>query len=338
VKSIISAIAIVMIGAGAAGAESVGDFYRDKTITVTVGYSAGGAYDAMARILVNHMPAHLAGHPTMVVKNVPGAGSLVLANQIYNIAPRDGTTFGIIARGMAMEPLIGHSATKYDSTKFTWIGSAANEISLCATYGASAVKTWDDALKIPFVVGGNGSGSDPDVYANVLRNLFGMKAKLVSGYPGTAEISLAMERGEVDGRCGWSWTSIKAEKAQWVADHKLNILVQLALSKAKDLADVPLIVDQAKTERQRQILKLIFSRQTLGRPFAAPPGVPMERAAALREAFDETMRDPAFLDEAGKHAIEINPVAGTDINGLMAELYRTPQDIVVEARRAVEAQ
>jgi hypothetical protein len=165
-----------------------------------------------------------------------------------------------------------------------------------------------------------------------------MKDKLVSGYPGTAEISLAMERGEVDGRCGWSWTSIKSEKGQWLADHRLNLLVQLALTKARDLPDVPLIIDKATTDRQRQILKLIFSRQTLGRPFVAPPDVPAERAAALREAFDETMKDPAFLADARKRSIEINPVSGAETSKLMTELYGTPRDVVDEARSATEPQ
>ena len=165
---------------------------------------------------------------------------------------------------------------------------------MCVTLEGSAVKTWDDALIKPFTVAGNGSGSDPDVFANLLRSLFGVKNRLISGYPGTAEISLAMERGEVDGRCGWSWTSIKAEKAAWLAEKKLNLIVQLALEKARDLPDVPLIVDKAQTEAQRQILKLIFSRQTMGRPFVAPPEIPADRRDALRAAFDQTMKDPGI--------------------------------------------
>ena len=180
-------------------------------------------------------------------------------------------------------------------------------------------------------------GSDPDVFANVLRNLFGVKGRLISGYPGTAEISLAMERGEVDGRCGWSWTSIKAEKAAWLAEKKLNLVLQLALEKARDLPDVPLILDKAQTEPQRQILKLIFSRQTMGRPFVAPPEIPADRRDALRAAFDQTMKDPGFLADAEKGKIEINPVGGAAIDALMADLYRTPADVVAQARKAVES-
>lgn len=318
-------------------AEEVADFYRGKTITLSVGYSSGGAYDGVARLLARHMRPYIPGNPTIVVKNTPGAGTLALTNQLYNVAARDGTQFGIIARGMAMEPLIGQSNTKFDATKLTWIGSAANEVSMCVTYERSAVKTWEDALVKPIIVAGNGSGSDPDVFANVLHNLFGVKSRLISGYPGTAEISLAMERGEVDGRCGWSWTSIKAEKAAWLAENKLNLILQLALEKARDLPNVPLIVDKAQTEAQRQILKLIFSRQTMGRPFVAPPEIPADRRDALRAAFDQTMKDPGFLADAEKSKIEINPVGGAAIDALVKDLYRTPPDVVAQARKAVES-
>jgi tripartite-type tricarboxylate transporter receptor subunit TctC len=336
-KSVIFLAAMMpVVCAQSAAADTVEDFYRGKTITLSVGYSPGGAYDGVARILAQYMPKYIPGNPTIVVRNAPGAGTLVLTNQLYNVAPKDGTQFGIVARGMAMEPLIGKSNTQFDATKFTWIGSAANEISLCATYGNSAVKTWQDAQTKPFTVAGNGSGSDPDVFANVLSNLFGVKSRLISGYPGTNEISLAMERGEVDGRCGWSWTSIKSEKAQWIADKKLHLIVQLALEKAKDLPNVPLVMEAAKTEKQKQILKLVFSRQTMGRPFLAPPGVPRDRKDALRLAFDQTMKDSGFLADAEKRKIEINPVSGAAIDGLMVDLYRSSPDVVEAARNAVE--
>jgi tripartite-type tricarboxylate transporter receptor subunit TctC len=319
-----------------AHADSVEDFYKGRTITVLIGYSPGGSYDAAGRVLARHMGGHIPGNPSLVPQNMPGAGTLNLVNYLYNVSPKDGTAFGIFARGMAMEPLIGGANAKFDATKFTWIGSAANEISLCATYQSSPVRSWNDALTKEFTVAGNGSGSDPDVFANVLRNAFGVKNRLISGYPGSAEISLAMERGEIDGRCGWSWSSIKAEKSQWLAEHKLNLIVQLALEKAADLPNVPLITELATDDRQRQILKLIFSRQTMGRPFAGPPGIPPERAEALRKAFDLTMKDPEFLAEAEKRGLEINPVPGHDLEKLIADLYATPKDVVAEAREATE--
>src|ERR1700676_4590280 len=209
-----------------AHADSVEDFYKGRTITVLIGYSPGGSYDSAGRVLAHYMGRYIPGNPSLVPQNMPGAGTLNLVNYLYNVSPKDGTAFGIFARGMAMEPLIGGINTKFDATKFTWIGSAANEISLCATYQTSSVKSWNDVLSKEFTVAGNGSGSDPDVFANanVLRNAFGVKNRLISGYPGSAEISLAMERGEIDGRCGWSWSSIKAEKSQWLAERKLNLI------------------------------------------------------------------------------------------------------------------
>jgi tripartite-type tricarboxylate transporter receptor subunit TctC len=330
------AIAAAALVAGAAHAQSVEDFYHGRTVTVLVGFSPGGAYDGSARLLAQHMGKYIPGRPSFVVQNMPGAGTLNLVNHLYNVAPKDGTVFGIFARGMAMEPLIGNSDTRFDATKLTWIGSTTNEVSLCATYGTSPVKTWQDTLTKGFVVAGNGSGSDPDVFANVLRHLFGQKNRLITGFPGSAEISLAMERGEVDGRCGWSWSSVKAEKPDWLRDHKLNLIVQLALTKADDLPGVPLITDLAKSDSQRQILKLIFGRQTMGRPFAAPPGLPADRRQALRIAFDRTVKDADFLAEAGKRKLEINPVSGADIDSLIADIYSTPKDVVAEARAATE--
>jgi tripartite-type tricarboxylate transporter receptor subunit TctC len=333
---LIPALAVLVAAAVPAHADPVEDFYKGRNVTVLIGYSPGGSYDAAGRVLAHYMGRYIPGNPSLVPQNMPGAGTLNLVNYLYNVSPKDGTAFGIFARGMAMEPLIGGTNAKFDATKLTWIGSAANEISVCATYATSPVKSWNDALTKEFTVAGNGSGSDPDVFANVLRNRFGVKDRLISGFPGSSEISLAMERGEIDGRCGWSWSSIKAEKAQWLAEHKLNIVVQLALEKAPDLPNVPLITELATDDRQRQILKLIFSRQTMGRPFAGPPGIPAERAEALRKAFDLTMKDPEFLAEAEKRGLEINPVSGRDLEKLISELYQTPKDIVAEAHEAIE--
>jgi tripartite-type tricarboxylate transporter receptor subunit TctC len=241
----------------------------------------------------------------------------------------------MVSRGMAMEPLIGRSHASFDSRKFTWLGSGTNEVSTCVTRHASAVKTWADALTKPFTVGGEGSGSDPDVFATIMRNVFGVKLRLVSGYPGTAELTLAIERGEIDGRCGWSYSSLKQQHSDWVASKQVNILVQLALTRSPELPDVPLIADLATTDRQRQILRLVFSRQAMARPFLAPPGIPAERKQALRAAFDATMKDPAFLAEAKQRGLEVNPVSGAEIDKLIEELYQTPADVIAEVRASI---
>jgi tripartite-type tricarboxylate transporter receptor subunit TctC len=327
--------AALALFADRAQADPVADFYKGRNINVIVGYSVGGGYDLYARTLARHMGRHIPGNPTLIVQNMAGAGSLKAANYIYGVAPKDGTVFGTFARGLAMEPLIGTSAIQFDATKFTWVGSGTDELSVCVTWHTSEVKTWDDVAKKPFTVAGEGSGSDPDIFASVLKNTFGAKLKLVSGYPGAAEMSLAIERGEVDGRCGWSWSSIKSLKPDWITDKKLNVLVQLSGEKSAELPDVPTIMDFANGDRQRQILKLVISRQVMGRPFAATPDMPEERKQALRNAFDETMKDSAFLAEAKSSKLDVNPVSGPDIDRLVQELYQTPKDVIAEARAAI---
>src|SRR5262249_10557285 len=274
--------------ASPAPAQLVADFYRGKTITLLIGYTSGGGYDLYARVLARHMGRHILGNPTIVPQNMPGAGSLRVAGFLYSAAPKDGTTFGMFGRGIAIEPLIGASGAQFDARRFTWLGSGSDQVSLCASWHMSQVKTWDDMLKTPFTVGGEGPGSDPDVFAIMLKNLLGVKLKLVSGYPGGPEINLAVERGELDARCGWAWSSIKITKPDWLAEKKINLLVQMALKKSADLPDVPLVMDQARSERERLILRLMLSRQAMGWPFIAPPDLPAERATALRQAFDDT--------------------------------------------------
>jgi len=196
---------ILVPGVSCARADPIADFYRGKTIALLIGYSSGGGYDTYARVLARHMSRHVPGHPTVIPQNMPGAGSLRAANFLYNVAPKDGTAIGMFSRGMAMEPLIGASATQFDARKFTWLGSGTNEVSLCLTWHTSPVKTWADMLTMPFTAGGEGSGSDPDIFSAMVRNAFGAKLRLVSGYPGSAEVALAIERGEVAARRGWSW-------------------------------------------------------------------------------------------------------------------------------------
>ena len=322
----------------AAHAQSVAEFYRGRTVTLTVGYSSGGGYDTYARILARHIGKHIPGNPTIVVQNAPGAGSMRAANMIYNVSPKDGSAFGMFGRGIALEPLIGTSPAQFEATKFVWLGSGADEAAVVVIRTEAGIKTWADMVSKPFTVGGEGTGSDPDVYALMLKNVFGVKLKLVSGYPGTTEMALAVERGEVDGRASWSWSSLKSLKPDWIAQQKVVMPVQLNLAKSPDLPDVPLIGDYATTERQRQILKLVLSRQTMGRPFMAPPGVPPDRAAALRAAFDTTMQDPEFQAEAKARGQEVNPVSGAAIDKLLAELYATPKDVTEETRRTISGQ
>ena len=329
------AVVLAVPASAQAQGNAVADFYKGKTVTITVGYSAGGGYDIYARALGRHMGKHLPGNPNFIIQNITGAGSVNAANHLYNVDPKDGTVFGTFGRGLPMEPLIGTARVQYDATRFTWIGSGANEVSVCSTWHTSPVKTWQDALKTEFTAAGEGLGSDPDTFSAMIKNLFGIKLRLITGYQGTSDTILAMERGEVDGRCGSSWSSLKSIRPQWIEKKMLNHIAYMSEVKAPDLPDVPLVADFANA-RQKQIVHLVLSRQTLGRPFAAPPGVPADRKVALRRAFDATLKDPAFLAEAEKLKLEVSPVSGEDVDRLVAELYATPKDIVEETRAAIK--
>ena len=329
-------LALALVCATKARADAVEDFYRGKTVNMIVGYSAGGGYDIYARSVARYMGNHLPGQPKVVVTNMPGAGSLVSVNHLYNIAPKDGTAIATFGRGLPMEPLIGSAKVQFDATKLTWIGSVSSELSVCAVTQKSKVTTFDDALTIEAAVGGEGSGSDPDTYASLVRNLFGAKMKLVTGYPGGNDMTLAIERGELDGRCGWSWGSIKATRPDWVSGpNKLRILLQMTLERSHEMPDVPTVLEKAKTPADKEVVKLIVSRQTVARPFAAPPGIPEDRKIALRRAFDDTMIDKDFVAEAKTLSLEVEPVSGAEVDKLIAELYRASPDVVARAKAVI---
>jgi tripartite-type tricarboxylate transporter receptor subunit TctC len=321
-----------------ANADPVSNFYANKTVTILVGYSAGGGYDIYARAIARYLGRHIPGKPTVVVQNMPGAGSLVATNYLYNAALRDGTVLATFARGMAMQPLLDPAKTKFDTSKLTWLGSAANEVSVCATTKRSNIRTYDDMLKTSFNVSGEGGGSDPDTYAAVVRDLLGVKLKLVTGYPGAAEMTLAMERGEIDGRCGWSYSALKATRPDWLKDGTLNILLTMGLTRSELLPDVPSVLEKAKDERQREIMKLVFTRQLFARPFAMPPNVPADRVLAMRTAFMDTLRDPEFLEDAKRDGLEISPVQAEVVSKLVEELNATPKDVVEMTRKIVAAE
>ena len=331
-----AAAAALLAADGASQADPVADFYHGKTVTIVVGYSAGGGYDIFARAIARHLGRHLPGNPTVIVNDMPGAGSIISANYLYNVAPKDGTVFGTFARGVPMEPLIGSAKTMYDATKFAWLGSASYESSVCAFSQKAGVETWDDVLHKEVTVAGEGSGSDPDTYATMVRNLFGAKLKLITGYPGGDEMTLAIERGEVDGRCGWSWTSIKATRPNWVSGpDKLDVVLQMTLDRNPDLPNVPTVLEEATTPKEQQIVKLIVSRQLVARPFAAPPGLPPARKAALIKAFAETMSDPDYIADAHRMKVEVSPVSAERVQSLVEDLYKTPPAIVAEAKAVI---
>jgi tripartite-type tricarboxylate transporter receptor subunit TctC len=311
----------------AASAQDAAAIFRGKTVDLYTGYSVGGGYDLYTRLLARHIGRYLPGTPTVVPKNMEGAASIRFANWLYNVAPKDGTAFGTIGRGTALDPLLGQTGAQFDGTKFNWIGSANDEVSVCVAWHTVGVTSFDDLLQRELLIGGTGPGDDTIQFPKVLAGVLGAKLKIIAGYPGGNDAVLAMERGELQGRCGWSYSSIKAAHPDWLAQKKIAILVQFALAKHPELANVPLVTDLAKTEEQRKLLKFVFARQVMGRPYLAPPGVPPATVAALRRAFMDTMADKEFLADAERSKLEITPVSGERIQELVAELYKTPPEL-----------
>jgi tripartite-type tricarboxylate transporter receptor subunit TctC len=320
-----------------AHAQSAATFYKGRSVNMEIGYSVGGGYDLYARMISRFIGNHIPGNPSMVPKNMEGAGSLRLANWLYNAAPKDGTEMGAIARGVAFDPLLGHKGAQFDAPKFTWIGSANNEVSVCVAWHDIGVTKFEDLYTKQMTVGGTGGGADSDAFPQIINAVLGTKMKVISGYPGGNDVGLAMERGEVQGRCGWSWSSVIATHKDWLEQKKIIVLVQLALSKHPDLPNVPLVTDFAKTGEQRQILTLVFARQVMGRPYLAPPAVPKDRVDALRQAFMDTMTDKEFLAAAEKAQLEITPVSGSEIEKLVNDVYQTPPEIAAKAAQVLNA-
>jgi len=327
----------VAASVAAAPADPVASFYRGRTIQLLIGFGPTGGYDTYARTLARFMGKHIPGNPTIVPQNMPGAGSLKVANYIYNVAPKDGTVIGTFARGLPMERLLGRTAgQQFDATKFTWIGSITDEPSVCAFWHTSAVHTWDDMKSKTYKLGGSGLLTDLDIYSNVLHNLFHLKSRLISGFPGGADVVLAMQRREVDGRCGWSWSSLSGLDRQMLEQKLVTVPLQLGVEKIPELGDVPHVLDLTDDPKEKAALRLIFSRQAMARPFAAGPGLPPERAKALRDAFDATMKDPAFLADMARQKLEVRPVSGAELDELVREVYAYPADVVKIAAEAIK--
>ncbi len=328
IQHVVSGVLALVCAPLAAQAQGAADFYKGKNVDVLIGYSAGGGYDVYARLLARYLGRHIPGAPTVTPKNMEGAGSLRAANYLYNAAPKDGLAIAALARGAAFDPLFGENKAQFDAAKFNWIGSANNEVSVCVLWTASGFKSMDDILTKQIAMGGSGGAADTDQFVYIMDGVLGAKIKLVQGYPGGNDINLAMERGEVQGRCGWSWSSVKSTQPNWLRDKKISVPVQLSLTRHPELPDVPLITDYAKTDEDRRIFKLVFSRNIMGRPFVAGPGVPPERIAMLRKAFMEAMTDKDLIAEADKMSLEVNPVSGEDLQALVAETYLTPAAVI----------
>lgn len=322
-----AALGLSLIGGAPALAQSEADFYKGKSVSVMIGFGPGGANDVWARLLARHMPRHMPGEPSMTPQNMPGAGTLKLFNHLATAAPRDGTVFGIINRGIPLEPLLGGQNVLVDPQKMSWIGSPDKDISVCAVRKDAAVKKMSDLRTTEVAVGATGSGADTAIYPEFLAEFLGMKFKTIKGYPGSNEIVVAMERNEVQGICV-AFQSLA--RTRLYTDGELNVLFQAGLQKDPGVpGDVPLATElTAGSQADTEALRLFLARTALGRPFVAPPALPPARLETLRRAFDATMNDPAFKAEAERLKLSVEPITGEEIARHLKEIYATSPDVV----------
>jgi tripartite-type tricarboxylate transporter receptor subunit TctC len=313
------------------------NFFDGKTVTIVVGTEAGGGFDLYARAISRHIRKYIPGSPTVIVQNMPGAGSLKAAEYLYVLAPKDGTTFGLIFPGAIIEPLIsGPHNYRYDPTKFEYIGSADSGTRLCVTFHTSKIKTFDDALNMPSIIGGSAPGSSTTDYAQMMISLAGAKMRIVNGYKSTIDTMVAIERGEVDGLCGYDMSSFKAQRPDWFATSLANMIVQVGIEPNAELTKmgVPSIWNYISGEK-RAIAEMIVAQQEFHRPFVAPPGVPAAQIQVLRTAFMATLKDPEFLADAQNMKLDIHPKDGKTVSELVAKMYGQPPDLIEKMRKAL---
>jgi len=314
------------------------DYYAGKTIEFTVGADVGGGFDIYARSIAKHLPRHIPGHPVIVVKNMPGAGSGKAATYIYAVAPKDGTAIGALMPGAVIGPLIEDGPKpQYDATKLVYLATADSVTRICTSYGNSRIQTFEDAQTQKGAMGASAAGGSSRDYANMVRKAAGAQFDVVGGYKGSAEMMLAIERGEVDGMCGWDWPSLKASKPDWIRDNKVHILAQFGLEPDPELTQrgVPPIWQFIKKEEDKKPVELVLSQQVFGRPYIAPPGTPAEAVKLLRDGFMATMADKEFLDEAQRAKLAVNPLDGGKVQEVVSRIYASPPAVVARAKELI---
>jgi len=319
-------------------AQSVAQFYKGKTVNLFVGSDVGGGYDITARTVARHLGRHIPGEPTVVVQNRPGAGSIVASNYVYEIAPKDGTVIGAVQRPIPFQILFGDTGVRFDVRKMQWIGSTTSEPGVVVAWHTAPHKTFGDVFTTEFIVGGTGPTTDPELLPRAMNSVLGTKFKVVGGYKGQAQMVLAMQREEVQGSGNWSFSDIEKGYPDWITDKKVRFLLQLSLTKSTHpaLQDVPLIMDVGRNSEQRSIFQVLMGMKAMGRPFFIAPGVPKDRADAIRTAFMKTMRDPEFLAEASKTLGRVDPMAGPEMQKIIDGVYALPPDVIGKAREAVK--
>jgi tripartite-type tricarboxylate transporter receptor subunit TctC len=335
-KTMFWTLCAAMAVAAPAQAQDVAAFYSGKTIRMVVGIDVGSGYDVNARLLARHLVNHIPGKPAIVVQNQPGAGSATMTSQLYTAGPFDGTVIGAAFAGMPTLPLLAPSNNyRFDPVKLLWLGNTNRETHVTYVWHSSPVQGLDQVKTTQLIVGAQAPGSSQVDFPLAANALFGLKFKVIAGYQSTAKINLALESGEVQGTIA-AWTSVKTLSSQWLADKKIKVIAQWALRPNAELPGVPNVLDLAKTPPEQAALRLVMARLDIGRPFFVPPGVPAERVAALRKAFDETMKDPAYLEEAAKLKIDVDPLNGAELAALVEQISKTPADTVARVRAALE--
>jgi tripartite-type tricarboxylate transporter receptor subunit TctC len=336
------AAGIALPSTGAPGQDLAAQFYRGRQITMVVGSPPGGGFDIYARLVARYMPKHTPGQPAMVVSNMPGAASNTAAAHLFNVAPQDGTVIGALQNSAVMDALFDSllgsgRRLRHDATKFIHLGSATTDHYVCIARADAPVKTFTDALRQEFLIGASQPGTSTRDYPAMLNNTTGAKIRQVGGYPGTREITLAIEKNEVQGLCGFSWSSFKAQRPDWLKSGFIRVIVQEHDKGNPEIAamGVPVAVDFATSAENRKIMELVYSAETFGRPYMLAPGVPAGRVAALRKAFLDTMRDPDLLADAQRIGIAVDPIAGEDLQALAAKIFATPADFVERAKQAM---
>lgn len=316
-------------------AQSAAGFYKGSNVTMLIGSGAGGGYDTYSRVLARHMARHIPGNPHIVPKNMPGAGSIKATNYLYNVAPKDGSVFAAIFNTIPLQPLVGKKGIKFDVRKLAWVGSIGKHQNICATWHASPIKSFEQAKERQVVVAATGASGNAAVYPTIFNEVLGTKFKVVTGYKASGA-RLAVTRGEADGICGMSYQTLLASNPAWIQDKKINILAQIGLEPHPALKGVPMVLDMVKSESARNVLTFLMIPQEMGRPYVAPPGLPAARIAALRSAFMATMTDPAFIADAERTRMKIEPIDHAAMESLIARLYAMPQETVAKARDLLE--
>jgi tripartite-type tricarboxylate transporter receptor subunit TctC len=335
-------VAAAMVPNGAARADAVADFYKGKTVTIHIGFGPGGGYDTTTRLFARHLSRHIPGNPTIVSQNMPGAGSMKAANFLFNAAPKDGTQLAVFASSTALEPLFGNEQAKYKTTEFSWIGSLHRDIASCTVWKGAGqnIRSLDDLLnaKQTVIYGSTSPSAITSQHPSVLKNYLGAPIRVITGYTGTKEISLAMQKGEVHGSCGMMESSVKSAYAQEVASGDLKVIVQFGADRAVPFfGDATRLYDRLKRPEDRKLLDVIFRQTELARPLAAPPGTPKDRIAALRKAMLDTLKDPALVEEAKRFKVELDPVPGEEMEEIFAGYYRTPPELLKQAAALIES-